>query len=191
MPHRWTLILSLLSAVAVTGCGDNKNTPATPMDMSPAEPDLPPLPVLDLSNTSPTCQLMVAGATTASVGCTIQGFWTKDDDFGGITLAGSESTPGVSVSINRPGKPAKGEWKESDSGAKAAIVVNSGLDAWSASVDASSATQGSYTLTLTEVTETVTTDGGSGYLVKGTLDATLPPSSGAAATDPVTLHATF
>jgi hypothetical protein len=193
MSHRYSSILSLLFflAAAACGCGDsNKNAPPS-TDMSLGEPDLPPLPALDLSNSSPDCHVALTGAATGSVGCTVQGVWTKGENLGGINLTGSESMPGIQVTINRPGTPQKGTWTQADSGSKAAIVVTSGLEAWSVSIGGSSADQGTYSLTLTDVTEILTTDDGNGYLVKGTLDATLPPSSGGASTDPVTLHATF
>jgi hypothetical protein len=192
MSYRYASIvpLLLLTVAAATGCGDSgKNAPPS-TDMAAPEPDLPPLEPRDLSNTSPSCQVTLTGGATANnAGCTIQGTWTKADDNGSILLNGTDSMPRVDIVISRPGKPKTGDWKQSDTGAKASILVSSGLDGWSASVGGNSPDQGSYTLTLTDVNETVTTDDGSGFLVKGTLDATLPSSTGGATT--VTLHATF
>jgi hypothetical protein len=145
----------------------------------------------DMPASSTGCALTLSGGVTASLSCNIQGLWTMAENLGGVSLSGGESSPTATVAINRTGELVTGTFTQADSGAQSSLIVSDGLSSWSASVGAASADQGSYSLALTKVTVSVTAAGGKGYLVSGTLDATLPVVAGSQTSTAVTLHATF
>jgi hypothetical protein len=117
--------------------------------------------------------------------------WNKSKNRTGMTFSDVGTNHVMTGGVSFPGKPAVKTYTQTAAGSQSAVTVNQSPKLWIAVVGGNSPTQGSYTLTVTKVTQVSTNTSGIGYLVHGTLDAKLPAVAGTGASGSVTLHVTF
>jgi hypothetical protein len=147
---------------------------------------------------SNNCMVTVSGAATGSFPCQVAILYSGANDLASVTI--SASMPAgyqqVSLTAQRPGMPMSGTWTNSDSGAKAAMIVQqsggSVPPSWICSIG-NGMDSGSYSLPLTIASCTLIGDGTADQVCKGTgsLSAMLPFVMGTGATGTVTVNATF
>lgn len=168
-----------LVAVTVTAWGCGKSTTA------PAAAGLG----------TATCTATLSGTFTGSYDChPATAAWASSGNLGGFafTVAPSASQPDIIVSVAWPGAPAVHTYASTDSGAQGVVelMISPGLE-WLAAVGGADSAQGSYALTLTNVSDSVATAQGKAYLVAGTLTAKLPAVAASGAAGAITITATF
>ena len=144
---------------------------------------------------SASCTLTLSGAMSGSYGCTQQSAtWSDTTDTSTVTFVHGitgQTDPSIAAMITFPGAPLAGIHADTDAGAKTHVTVVSGTSTWAEVVGGAAPKSGSYTLVLTRVTPTKTTDYAQAYSISGTLDVTLLPAQGASASGSLTLHTTF
>jgi hypothetical protein len=145
------------------------------------------------------CPIVLSGAVTAGFACdglgSVAGTYDATKNVSSIALsrsAGPSDASSVDIDISFAGRMRTGTFTMTDTPATAVSQVSfDGTRSYGAfSAIGSSPAQGSYTLTVSAVNGSGTTDGVTTYLVHGSLDATLLPIAGGG-TGTVTLHATF
>jgi hypothetical protein len=142
-----------------------------------------------------SCTITLSGAETGSPVCSgITAVWTTDDNqflYGFFNNGGATT---VIVSLGRSGEPTKTTYRNTDTDLIGSAVVQDGDNSWVAqSADTSSDTQaaGSFAVTITSVSTTVSTSDGKVYALHGTFTATLPPAAGTGSTGTVTMNVKF
>lgn len=143
---------------------------------------------------SGTCNMQVTGSVSGTADCTPAAtVYAPTSDVGAFTfaVAGSATQPAVQVRVTWSGAPTARSYTSADSGAAGNLsVTSSGGRAWSAVAGDSSA-QGSYVLRFSSVAGGVPTGNLASYVTHGSLNATLTPDSGSAASGNVILTAVF
>ncbi|MGH7592615.1 MAG: hypothetical protein ACRELE_01985 [Gemmatimonadales bacterium] len=138
----------------------------------------------DNNNGTPTCTVTLSGAQTGSPACTTgTALLDKSENLTALGFDGS-GTPTVSAHVKIPGPAATGTYPASSSSI-GIIDVTSGTSLWG-----TDGNFGTYTLTVTSVSQLSDGPTLTEYRTHGTLTATLPPISGAA-TGNVTMTITF
>ncbi len=139
---------------------------------------------------SNTCSVTLSGSLSGTYNCApASTAWSSSNNKGGFGF--NVATPAISVAIGWTGEPAGGHTyrnTDADASGGASVTTGSGAgtQAWEAAAGGSA---GSYTLTLTSVSNTINVSGGKAYTGHGTVDATLVPMTGQSGN--ITLHATF
>jgi len=168
-------VAAVAAAAAVWGCGKSATAPTPGQTTS--------------------CTVTLGGAIAGTFDCrpAVIG-WTSATNTTafGFSVTATATAPDVVVSVSWSGRPAVRAYASSDSAAQgvAEVLAAPGVE-WLASRGGAGAPQGSYTLTLTSVSDTVATSRGEAYLVAGTLTATLPAPPTSSASGSITLTATF
>ncbi len=141
------------------------------------------------------CTVSLSGAVTGTYDCHAASVtWSNVDSLGTFTfsVAGSATTPTVTITVQWLGEPTIGTYASSDSAAQALLVVRtSSGQTWQASVGGSNATAGSYALDFTSVVNNLQEQYGNLYATDGALSAHLPAVAASGATNTVLLSATF
>jgi len=143
------------------------------------------------------CTVILSGALSGSFNCSTAAFgsWSSGANQStlGFGVNGTASTPAVGVGLFFAGPMHTGTYKSTDAGANGAVSAtpnSSSSQTWTAAAGSSS--QGSYTMSLTDLGSSVALGSGLAYPgVHGTLDATLPAAASTGASGTVTLHAVF
>jgi len=167
---------SLLVAVAFGACGGSSSSVDAPGSGGP-------------------CSVTLTGAATGSYPCVVpRTTWVMSSNQGGFGFNITTSSPAVQVAIGFTGEPATDRhYKSSDADVTGGITVTSDSNmVWAAaSMAGSDAATGTFDLSLTDATVTITSATGKSYTTMGALSATLAPMAGTGATGMVTLTAAF
>lgn len=168
-------LASVLAIAGTLGCGSKDSTS----------------PVLNTGNNIP-CNITISGAQTGSGTCAeVITVWASASNTGAVSMLFTGS-PTLNAAVSFTGEPSAKTYKDTDTGAESALIVQSGVtSAWAATVGGVNQHLGSYTLTLTSVGTAVTVATGKTYTAHGTLDVTAPAVAGTGSTGTVTVHITF
>jgi hypothetical protein len=139
------------------------------------------------------CSITLSGAQNGTFTCSddltaILGIATNQS-LVGFTSAGN--TPSVAVAIKFSGAPITKTYRSTDPDAVQGISVLSGSNTWLAQGSKDPTAVGSYSLTLSSVTEVPFSTDAKGYDVHGTLSATLQPDAATGAAGTIALTASF
>jgi hypothetical protein len=181
---RRSIVAMTLSLAAVVACGGSDNT----------GPDGSGGTGIGGNNGSGNgaCTITLSGAQTGSFDCSnVLAAWTSDDNITDFGFISSGSSANIVASIGFTGKPSKTTYKDTDTGAGAAVAVQIGSTGWTAGVAEASPKTGSYALTISSMSVLSSAADGEVYTVHGTLSATLDPDPSTGASGSVTLNATF
>lgn len=141
------------------------------------------------------CSVTLTGAQTGTYDCkSAIAVWdqTKNETSFVFSVSEAGTTPQILVVISFKNEPHSATYASTDTGVLggATVYISGGSSGWTASSDPGSP-QGSFSLKFTGVLTAYTASNGKTYSTAGSLDATLPATSGSAATGTVILHATF
>jgi hypothetical protein len=161
-----TRSICFLAALALAACGGNAN---------------------NLTNdASGTMSGAVSGTATCGPPLAV---YASQGNYSGVAFScsiGSNGDGGPNISFS--GNLAAGTWTQSNS--IGSISVTQGTQSWMATSGSSPA--GTWTLTITSVGGQVSSNpGATGYLVHGSIDATLPAVTSTGASGTVTAHFTM
>ena len=138
-----------------------------------------------------SCTVALSGALSGTYDCKPAATaWQSSNNMGGFAFQVQQAgnTPAIQVGIGWTGEPQVKHYKQSDSGAQGGVTVQT---ASSQNWSAVAGYQGIYDLNFTSVTNPISASNGKVYTAAGTLDATLPATSGTGATGTITVHVTF
>jgi hypothetical protein len=141
---------------------------------------------------SPSCSITITGGGSAAgtYDCKpATTVWATANNEGGFSF--TVASPAISVAIGWTGEPTTGvHYKNSDAGAQGGVSVTTGsgasTQAWGATV---SPANGTYDLSFSGVSNTISTANGKAYATDGSLTATLVPLTGQAGN--ITVSVTF
>jgi hypothetical protein len=136
------------------------------------------------NNETPTCTVVLSGAQTGSPACTGYATLAKGENDTEWGFDGS-ATPGISAHVKISGPAATGSYTVNQ-GSFGTVTVTNGTSTWG-----TDGNTGTYTLTVTSVSQQSDSQTLTQYLTHGTLTATLPPLPGTTATGNVTMTITF
>ena len=138
-----------------------------------------------------SCTATLSGALSGTYDCKPAATaWQSSNNMGAFAFQVQQagSTPGIQVGIGWTGEPQVKHYKQSDADAQGGVIVQT---ASSQNWSAVAGFQGTYDLNFTSVTNPISASNGKVYTTAGTLDATLPATSGTGATGTITVHVTF
>jgi len=145
--------------------------------------------------TSASCSVSLQGALSGSYDChPAVTAWSSVDNSGGFSfgVAGSGTTPGISVAIVWVGEPTVRSYANSDSAAQASLTVTASTgQSWHAAVGPGITAVGQYELTFDSVKTAVVTGAGKTYSADGAMNGSLQPVPGTGASGTLVLIATF
>lgn len=134
------------------------------------------------SNQGGSCSLTLSGGQTGTYSCTSTTAWASSNNEGAFSITPTGFSGMINIAVGWPGEPHTGTYQSTDANAKggASVVTGSGAStmAWAAAVGGGNAPIGSYTLSFTSISNTVTTSNGKAYTGHGTFTATLASQTG-------------
>lgn len=180
--------VAALSAFVVGGCGDSSSSTRTLTGDS--NNSVPPG---SSSGAGRHCSMTLSGAISGTYACDlVMAVWSSESDRGAVNISSNIlGTSGVRVSASAGflGAPATKTYASTDADAKGGFSVADGQNVWAAVTGTDP--QGSYTVSISSVTEAETQPTGKAYRAAGTLTATLTAAKGTAASGTVTMVAEF
>ena len=156
---RHLVVCGVVAALAGAGCGSDE--PTTPVNV--------------------VCTIVFSGALTTTHTCSTQmtaTYTTANDST--VVNGGVQGTPALASLLRFKGTPVTGTFTHNAAGARGFVSASSGSNGWIAATAGmlGAPVQGTWTLTLTNVTSSSTTAQGTTYTLHGTLDAFMPSASG-------------
>ena len=141
---------------------------------------------------STACRLTLAGAVDESVDCAGVVFTSTNGQFESTYADTVRGSAPVELLLEYPSAPDTIGPFGADDGENALVSVHDSTASWTVGIGLGpSAPGGSFTLKISNVTQTGRSGDSTRFTVHGTLDATLKPDSGTTAADSVILRMSF